>query len=203
MVSGAAAVAAALAVGSLTVAGTGQHGLEVGLRLTAGWAFPFLAAAYAAPALRAMRGQPLNPRWSAVQGRLWRAFAAIFAVHLVLIFSLVVFAGVTPLALSLLAGGLAYLLLGGIVLTSSDGFRAKLGSDRTDLLQRLGEHWVFAVFTFTMAAAVAEGVIAWLPALLVALAIYALRLVTWRRLGQSPSEQVASADAGSGVPGAH
>ncbi|MEX2108490.1 MAG: hypothetical protein WD827_06360 [Solirubrobacterales bacterium] len=178
---GAAAVAAALAIGSVAVAGTGQHGLEVGLRLTAGWAFPFLAAAYAAPAFAALRGRPRNPWLPAVQGLLWRAFAAIFAVHLVLIACLVVFAGVAPLVLSLLAGGLAYFLIGGIVLTSFDGFKAKLGSARVDLLQRLGEHWVFAVFTFTMAAAVAEGIVAWLPPLLVAVGIYAARLVTWRR----------------------
>ncbi|HEY8082369.1 MAG TPA: hypothetical protein VIE64_02275 [Solirubrobacterales bacterium] len=173
-------MAVALAIGSVAIAGTGQHGLEVGLRLTAGWAFPFLAAAYAAPALAAMRGGPL-PWLPAVQGQLWRAFAAIFAVHLVLIAALVVFAGVAPLALSLLGGGLAYLLIGGIVLTSFDGFRAKLGSARVELLQRLGEHWVFAVFTFTMAGAVAEGIVAWLPPLLAAVGVYAARFVTWRR----------------------
>lgn len=183
MVLGAAALAVALAIGSVAIAGTGQHGLQVGLRLTAGWAFPFLAAAYAAPAVAAIRGWPLNS-WLPARGWLWRAFAAIFAVHLVLIGCLVVFAGVAPLVLSLLGGGLAYLLIGAIVLTSSDGFRAKLGSTQVGLLQRLGEHWVFAVFTFTMAGAVAKGVVAWLPPLLVAAGIYAARLVTWRRGGR-------------------
>jgi hypothetical protein len=181
---GAAVVAAALAVGSIAVAGTGRHGLEVGLRLTAGWAFPFLAAAYAAPALAALRERPDDPWLQEIRGLLWRAFAAIFVVHLALIACLVLFADVTPLALSLLGGGLAYLLIGGIVLISFDSFKAKLGSGWVNLL-RLGEHWVFAVFTFTMASAVAEGGAAWLPALLVALGVYAVRLVTWRRSGPS------------------
>ena len=181
---GAAAVAVMLAVGAVAIAGTGRHGLEVGLRLTAGWAFPFLAAAYAAPALAALRGRPSDPRLQEVRSWLWRAFGAIFVVHLVLIACLVLFAAVTPLALSVLGGGLAYLLIGGIVLTSFDSFRAKLGSGWVNLL-RLGEHWIFAVFTLTMASAVAEGVVAWLPALLVALGIYAARLVTWRRGGRS------------------
>jgi len=185
MVVGGGALAVALAVGSLAIAGTGRHGLEVGLRLTAGLAFPFLAAAYVTPALAAMRGSSVNQWLPAAQGQLWRTFAAIFAVHLVLIAALVAFAGVTPLILSLLGGGLAYLLIGGIVLTFSDGFRAKLGSARADRLRRLGEHWVFAVFTFTMASAVAEGIVAWLPALLVALGIYAARLMAWRRAYRS------------------
>ena len=170
----AALVSAGIAIGSLAIAGTDRHGLEVGLRLTAGWAFPFVAAAYAVPAMRGAAGEG-----AAVRGWLWRAFAAIFAVHLLLIAGLVL-TGLTPTAAALLGGGIAYLLIGGIVMTTFDGFRDRLGPTRVELL-RLGEHWVFAVFTFTMATAVAEGVVAWLPALLAALGIYAARLVTWRR----------------------
>jgi hypothetical protein len=127
-----------------------QGGIELALRLTALLAFPFLAVAYST------RRRPF-----------WLAFAAIFAVHLALIVWLLSLPpDPGPPAGAIVVGAIAYLLLAGIVL------------DRG--WTTLGEHWVFAVFTLTLAGAVATHGPEWLPLLAVAGATY------WLRFSRSP-----------------
>jgi methionine sulfoxide reductase heme-binding subunit len=85
IVVGSGAAGLALAAFCLALAGTDQQGTAVGLRATALLAFPFLAGAYAAPALAVLWPGRLS-EWLLLRRRLLGfAFAAAFAVHLVLI----------------------------------------------------------------------------------------------------------------------
>ena len=158
-----------------------QHGIEVGLRLTAALAFPFLAAAYAAPALAVLAPGARAGRLLALRRSLWLAFAAIFAIHLVLIgwlLSLPPDPGPPPIAL--VFGGLAYLLLALLVLTSFDSIRQRLDGAWVRTLGLVAEHWVFAIFTVTLMQGTSHSV-AWLPLLAIALAVYAIRIGAWSR----------------------
>jgi hypothetical protein len=185
MAPGAAAVGITLAAVALAIVGTDQHGTEVGLRLTAALAFPFLAAGYAAPALAVLAPGGAADRLLARRRSLWLAFAAIFAVHLALIAWLLSLPpDPSPPALVLAFGGVAYALLAAIVLTSSKAVTRRLGAARVRRLILVGEHWVFAVFVVTLLNGATSHSAAWLPPLAIALATYAVRLAAWLRMRQ-------------------
>jgi methionine sulfoxide reductase heme-binding subunit len=183
MVPAAAAMGIGLAGLALAIGGIDQHGTEVGLRLTAALAFPFLAIAYAAPALAVLAPGGPSARLLARRRSLWLAFGAIFAVHLALIgWLLSLPPDPTPPALVLAFGGIAYALLAAIELTSFEAVPRRLDAAWVRGLALLGEHWVFAVFTVTLLNGATSHSRAWLPALAIALAIYAIRLAAWLRV---------------------
>jgi DMSO/TMAO reductase YedYZ heme-binding membrane subunit len=172
----------ALAVLCVALAGTDQQGTEIGLRATAALAFPFLAGAYAAPAL-AVLWPGRFAAWLLARRRwLGLAFAAVFAVHLALIARLLSLPPEPPpTAFGLALGFVAYVLLAGMVLASFRGFAAKMGAARVRLLRRVGEQWVFAVFTLTLLNGAINQTALWLPPLAIALGLYAARFAAWWR----------------------
>ncbi len=184
IVVGAAATGLVLAGLSLALAGTDQEGIAVGLRVTALLAFPFLAGAYVAPALVALwPGE--HSEWLLLRRRaLGLAFAAAFAVHLVLIaYLLSLPPDPPPKVLGLTPGILTYVIVAAMVLASFGPIAKAIGPARTRLLLRVGQHWVFAIFTL----ALFKGVFIrhyyawWLLPLMIALAAYAIRFEAWRR----------------------
>jgi hypothetical protein len=178
----------ALAALCLALAGTGQQGTAIGLRATALLAFPFLVGAYAAPALAVLWPGELS-KWLLLRRRpLGLAFSAVLAVHLVLIADLLSLPpSPPPTVLGLAPGFLTYLVLAAMVLASFSRIAKDIGPARARLLLRVGEHWVFAVFTL----ALFKGVFIrhyyawWLLPLMFAMAVYAMRFRAWRREPQS------------------
>lgn len=171
-----------LAALCLALAGTGQQGIATGLRATAVLGFPFLLGAYAAPALAVLRPGELSEWLLARRRSLGLAFSAVFAVHLVLIARFLSLPpSPPPTALGLAFGFVAYMLLAGMALTSLSRIANALDAARVRLLRRVGEQWVFAVFTLTLINGASKHSALWLAPLALMLAAYAMRLKAWRR----------------------
>jgi hypothetical protein len=113
---------------------------------------------------------------------LWLAFSAVFSVHLALIVRFLSLPpNPPPTALGLILGGVAYMLLAGMVLASFSLVAKALGADRVRFLRRVGEQWVFAVFTLTLIQGASKHSALWLLPLMAVVAAYAIRLEAWRR----------------------
>src|SRR6476661_8243346 len=173
----------ALAALCLALAGTGQQGTVAGLRATAVLAVPFLAGAYAAPALAVLWPGKLS-EWLLLRRRsLGLAFSAVIGVHLVLIARLLSLPpSPPPTALGLAPGFVTYMVLAGMTLASLGRVAKAMGPTRVRLLLRVGGHWVFAVFTL----ALIKGVFIrhsplYVVPLMIVLAVYAMRFEAWRR----------------------
>lgn len=178
----AAAAGLMLAAFCLVLEGTGQPGIVAGLRATAVLALPFLVGAYAAPALVVLGPGRLSEWVLARRRSLGLVFAAVFAVHLMLIVRFLSLPPAPPpKALGLVLGFVAYMLLAGMVLISFDRVAKALGAARVRLLRRVGEQWVFAVFTLTLINGASKHSALWLAPLAVVLAAYAMRFQAWRR----------------------
>lgn len=182
LVAGAGALG--LAALCLVLAGTGRQGTTIGLRATALFSFPFLVGAYAASALTLLRPGKLS-EWLLLRRRLLGlAFSVAIAVHLVLIVHLLTLpSSPPPKVLGLTPGFLTYMVLAAMVLASLGPVAKVMGSARVRLLLRIGLHWVFAVFTLGLL----KGVFIrhyyawWLLPLVIAIAAYAMRFMSWRR----------------------
>jgi hypothetical protein len=184
----AGAVALGLAALCLALAGTDQEGTAVGLRATALLSFPFLVGVYAASALAALWPGELS-EWLLPRRRLLGlAFSAVLTVHLVLIAHLLSLPpDPPPTVLGLTPGFVAYLFLAAMALASFSRIAKAIGPARTRLLFRVGLHWVFAIFTL----ALFKGVFIrhyyawWLLPLMIAMAVYAMRLTVWWRASKA------------------
>lgn len=73
------------------------------------------------------------------------------------------------------------MLLAGMTLTSLSRIAKALDASRVRLLRRVGEQWVFAVFTLTLINGASKHSALWLAPLALMLAAYAVRLKAWRR----------------------
>jgi hypothetical protein len=170
-----------LAAVCIAFAGTDQPGIATGLRATAVLGFPFLVGAYAAPALAVLWPGELSDWLLTHRRSLGLAFSAVFAVHLVLIARFLSLPpSPPPTALALTLGFVAYVLLAGMMLASFSRVAMALGAVRVGLLRRVGEQWVFAVFTLTLVNGASKHSALWLLPLVIALAVYAVRLTAWR-----------------------
>lgn len=148
------ALLAALLTLAFTVAfasfGAEQHGVEALVRFTARVSFALFLPVYAASSLRRLWPTPAT-RWLLRNRRfLGVGFAWAHGLHLLAIGMLATLLGdafhAEPLVLAV--GGLAYLLLLGMVLTSFDGSARRLGARRWALLHRSGIHLLWGVFAF-------------------------------------------------------
>jgi len=175
--------ALALAVLCLALAGTDQQGTALGLRATALFSFPFLAGAYAASPLATLWPGEVS-EWLLHRRRaLGLAFFAAFAVHLVLIVHLLSLPpDPPPKVLGLAPGIFTYAVLAAMMAVSLRRVSKAIGPARARRLLGLGLHWVFAFFTL----ALFKGVFVrhyyawWLGPSMIAMAVYAMRLIAWR-----------------------
>jgi DMSO/TMAO reductase YedYZ heme-binding membrane subunit len=176
------AAALVLAALCLALAGSGQQGTVTGLRATAVLALPLLVGAYVAPALPVLWPGRFSEWLFARRRSFGLAFSAVFSVHLVLIVRFLSLPpSPPPTALGLTLGFVAYMLLAGMVLTSFSRIATALGVARVRLLRRVGEQWVFAVFTLTLINGASKHSALWLVPLVIVMASYAMRFKAWRR----------------------
>lgn len=170
-----------LAALCLVLVGTDQQGTVTGLRATAVLALPLLVGAYVAPALAVLWPGDLS-EWLLLRRRsLGLAFSAVFAVHLVLIGRFLSLPpSPPPTAVGLTFGFVAYTFLAGMTLASLSRVAAAMGAARVRLLRRVGEQWVFAVFTLTLINGASKQSALWLVPLVIVMAAYAIRLQAWR-----------------------
>lgn len=171
----------AVAVLCVAVSGIGQQGTVSGLRATAVLALPLLVGAYVAPALTVLWPGRLS-QWLLARRRMFGlAFSAVFAVHLVLVVRFLSLPpDPAPRPLGLILGFVAYVLLAGMTLTSLGRVAGAMGVVRVRLLRRIGEQWVFAVFTLTLINGALKHAGLWLVPLTIVIVAYAMRFRAWR-----------------------
>lgn len=166
----------------LTVFGTDEAGLRMGIRATARTSVVLFSLAFAASALR--RRWPMPPTAWLLRNRrqLGVSFAVSHGIHLLLIVALAGFTWAGFLAntptVTLIFGGAAYVFIALMTLTSFDATAAWLGPRRWKQLHTVGAYLVWFIFAqnfFRMAllssfywpyAAMLAGamVVRWVPA---------------------------------------
>lgn len=150
-VFGWAALAVLAVVGAiLGLVGTDEAGLRMAIRATARTSVVLFALAFAASALRRRWPRPAT-RWLVRNRRqLGVGFAFSHLVHLVAIVALAGwtwhgFLAATP-PITLVFGGLAYVFIALMTLTSFDRTAAWLGPRRWRLVHTIGAYYVWIVF---------------------------------------------------------
>lgn len=168
----------------LALFGTDQAGTTIALRATALFSFPFLASAYAASPLAILWPGAIGEWLLHSRRALGLAFSAAFGAHLAMIVYLFSLPPDPPLkVLGLVPGIFTYTVVAAMVAVSLSYVSKTIGSSRVRILLRLGLHYVFLYFTL----ALFKGVFIrhhyawWVGPLMIALGVYAIRLIAWRR----------------------
>jgi hypothetical protein len=145
-------IVAALASSLLLAAGGGEAGWRAVIRLTARTSFVLFTAAFIASSLRALWRTPLT-RWLLANRRyVGVSFAASHALHLVAIVAVIRTApDFRTSAATAVGGGLAYVFLAAMTVTSSDRAVAWLGARRWRLLHKTGMYYCWFIFFITYA----------------------------------------------------
>jgi sulfoxide reductase heme-binding subunit YedZ len=167
---------------ALLSAGTDEAALRQAVRVSARVSFAIFLCVYVARPARCFWPGPAT-RWLLRNRRyLGVSFAAAHFLHLFDIGLLALLLGdgfvVDPVVLA--GGGLAYLLLAAMTLTSFDRTARWLGPRRWKLLHRAGLYWlwfIFVVFDWTPKAFESPG---YLPLALVGWGALGLRIAAWR-----------------------
>lgn len=172
-----------LAVGALGFATGGGWTLDGALmatRLTARFAFPIFLLAWTASAWASL----FPGGWRTALLRRRRAaglsFAAAHGAHLVFILiALQVFGHEAPM-ITVYAGGLVYLLIAAMALTSNDASLRWLGRARWKALHTVGGLAILLVFTNSYVGRLKSMPMLALPALALILLAIGLKLTAWR-----------------------
>jgi len=111
------------------------------------------------------------------------SFALIHLVHLA--FLLLLHRDFDPLfsirsTLSLALGGLAYLFLVLMLLTSFEKFATLLSKQNWNRLHTIGGYWILVVFSFSILARVFLGQVDYIPLGILVVSTWLLRFITWR-----------------------
>lgn len=191
-VVGAAGVVVAAEVALMFgVYGTGVDGVRGGIRATARSSLVLFSLTFVASSLVALWPAPWSKWLLRHRRHLGLGFALSHGVHLALI---VAFALGWPAIFGArsLAGEIvpatAYLFLLAMVITSTDGARARLGGARWKLLHKSGMYLAWLIFTFVYVGRTASD-LSYAPAVALLLGALGLRIaarVTRRRLPRQP-----------------
>jgi len=173
------------------VYGLTEHGLHIVIRSTAQTSFVLFISAFVASALAATWPLPLT-RWILRNRRyLGVSFAVSHFFHLLAIFALLYSAADFHLSASAaIGGGLAYVFILAMTLTSFDRTAAWIGPRAWQRLHTVGVYYIWGIFLFTYAPRAAQSV-AYVPCVAVLMVAFAVRLWARRR----PSAQRAMAAA--------
>ncbi len=177
----------ALALGAMTalllaIHGTGEEGLRVVVRATARTSLVFFAGAFAASGLRRLWRAPPSAYLVRNRRYIGLSFAVSHAIHLAAILSLA--ATVPDFAANVsrttaVGGGIGYLLILAMVLTSNDGAVRHLGRRRWRALHMTGLWVVFGIFASSYGGRAVHNP-NYLPHAALLLAILVLRLLPSR-----------------------
>ena len=146
-----ATLAVSAIVGTIfAVVGTDEAGLRMAIRATARTSVVLFALAFAASALRRRWPMPVTTWLLRNRRQLGVSFAASHFIHLLVIVALAGwtwegFLANTP-TLTLVAGGLAYVFIALMTLTSFDATAAWLGARRWRRLHTVGAYYVWIIF---------------------------------------------------------
>lgn len=138
-----------LTAGYLQTNGIDEHTLGFSLRISAWAGLLMYLVIFVSRPLTQLGGGLVARRLVENRRYIGVAFAAIMIVHLVLLIILNGFVPNVP-------GGLAYLFILLMLLTSFDGAVAALGPRRWRLLHRIGLYWIGVIFAATIVGGLIE-----------------------------------------------
>ena len=186
-----AALETALFAAGLAAFGNDEAGLRALVRSTVRVSFVVFAFAYAAAPLRRLYPTPAT-RWLLRNRRfVGVSFAWAHGLHGLAILLLAQRLGdaFEVDAATALGGGLAYVLIAAMTLTSFDRTARWLGPHRWALLHRAGLHWLWFIFALNWSTSVFVS-LAYLPFALITWGLAALRLTALR--ARRTSRQLAA-----------
>jgi sulfoxide reductase heme-binding subunit YedZ len=179
LIAGAAALLA-VAAGVASGGASAEDAARLAARYTARVAFPLLVLTYVASSLATLwPGE--RTRALLRQRRHWGlGFALAHFVHLGALVSFFVVIGERPDLFTMVGGGLAYLFLAAMAVTSTDAARRTLGP-WWKRLHVAGMHWLWIVFAFTYLGRLSdpERFVQGAVLLPVAMAALLLRIAAW------------------------
>ncbi|MEM7410531.1 MAG: hypothetical protein AAF430_09895 [Myxococcota bacterium] len=187
----ASAVQTVLFFGVLAAYGTEENGLRTLVRSTARSGCLVFLAVYAASSLR--RIWPSDATGWLVRNRrpLGVSFAWAHGLHAIAIAMLATLQGdaFESDLVTLVFGGIGYLLLTAMAATSFDGAARKIGPQRWARLHRTGMHWLWTLFAFNWTLLSLQS-LGYLPMAIATWAAAAVRFAAWRarRVGRRGSE---------------
>lgn len=188
---GIAAAIAALAVGFVW-GQTPQEQWQLAARYTARVGFPLLILAYIARPLHQLAPSGFT-RWALVRRRwIGLGFACSHTIHLGALIMANRLAGETPPAITLIGGGLAYLLLYAMAFTSTDAAQRRLGK-WWKRLHRFGIHYLWLIFAQSYLGRAFDPEKMWVGVIFgtIAFAAAGVRFAAWLRT--RPSRRIAAA----------
>jgi DMSO/TMAO reductase YedYZ heme-binding membrane subunit len=183
VVAVASAVLALLTASTLAMMGTGEDGVGAVIRLTARTSVLLFTAAFTASALRRLWPTPAT-RWLLRRRRqVGLSFAVSHGLHLAAIVTLAtrwpdVFWPKRSVV-TLVFGGIAYVFILLMAVTSNDASVRALGGKRWGLLHTVGAYWIWTIF-FVSYVPRALTSPAYVPLALLVVAALGLRLIARR-----------------------
>jgi DMSO/TMAO reductase YedYZ heme-binding membrane subunit len=176
-------VAVAIVALPLAIGGWNADALQLAARYTARFAFLVFLPVYVASSLHRLSPSPRTRSLMRARRSLGLVFAAAHGVHLAALTAYQIVAAQVPDPPTLVVGGGAFGMMFAMAATSTDAAVRRLGR-HWRRLHRIGIHWLWLVFTFSYIGRVADGRLAFVPLLALALGALGLRLAAWRsRLG--------------------
>lgn len=163
-----------------TAGSTAQERWQLAACYTARVGFPILILAYVARPLHQVSQGRFGRFLLARRRAIGLGFALSHSVHLVALITALRLSGETPPPATLLGGGLGYVVLYAMALTSFEGARKHLGRSWT-YLHRFGIHYLWLIFAISYASRIAdsEKMAVGITFGAVALAAACLRLAAW------------------------
>ena len=143
-------VVGAIVATILTVVGADEAGLRMGIRATARTSVVLFSLAFAASALRRRWPMPATTWLLRNRRQIGVSFAVSHGIHLLLIVALAGFTWAGFLAntpmITLIFGGIAYVFIALMTLTSFDASAAWVGPRRWKALHTIGAYFVWFIF---------------------------------------------------------
>lgn len=170
--------------GVFILLGYSEESLRINIRWSAKFSLICFCLAFGASSIAGLFQNNFS-NWLVKNRRhLGISFAVIHLVHLA--FLVLLHRDFDPLfsirsTVSLALGGLAYLFLVLMLLTSFEKFASLLSKSNWNRLHTIGGYWILAVFSFSILARVFLGQVDYLPLGILVVATWIVRLVSWRK----------------------
>lgn len=184
-------LASMIVLTAFILAGWNEQGATLAARYTARHSFYWFMAAWSASALA--QTWPGGWRLTLVRRRraLGLSFAAAHSVHLLALLTAIMGFGHPSNMISIVGGGIGYVLIFAMAATSNDAAVKALGAKRWQLLHRLGGYFLIGIFIFDYGGSFATRPFAAVPALAVIATTLFLKARIWRQSRQRNARKMA------------
>ncbi|HEV7735330.1 MAG TPA: hypothetical protein VGR62_24370 [Candidatus Binatia bacterium] len=197
VVASATAVILALIAATLLESGTGEDGVRAVIRVTARTSVLLFAAAFAARPLRTLWKSSFTAWLRRRRRQVGLAFAVSHLLHLIAIVILFARWDASTSAVTLVFGGLGYVFILLMAVTSNDASVRWLGARRWSLLHTTGGYLLWIIFANSyIPRAIAEP--AYAPLALLVVGTLVLRIVA--RRNTAPARLTPAGAARDGLP---